>query len=99
MFSIYNKLLIFIHGFKINARSPLELRSIINEPVSSDAKTEDEIVPVLSTYELRGRRVEKSVIPETKYETLTFKHFFSKLIKTFKIFDLNENPKTFLTQI
>ena len=80
MFSIYNKLLIlFIHGYKINARSSLELRSIINEPVSPDAKTEDEIVPVLSTYGLRGRRVEKSVIPETKYETLKFKHFFPKL--------------------
>ena len=56
--------------------------------------------------------MEKSVVPETKYETLTFKHFFPKLIKTFKVFDfslrrdpfrlqvnlnLNENLKTFLT--
>ncbi len=55
---IYNKL-IFTHGIKTNARSLLELRSIINEPVSPDAQTEDEILPVLGTYELRGRRVEK----------------------------------------
>jgi hypothetical protein len=36
---IYNKLLIFTHGIKTNARSPLELQSIINEPVSPDSKT------------------------------------------------------------
>ena len=36
---IYNKLLIFAHGIKTNARSPLELQSIINEPVSPDSKT------------------------------------------------------------
>ena len=57
---IYNKLLIFTYGIKTNARSPLELRSIINEPVSPDAQTEDEILPVLGTYELRGRRVQRS---------------------------------------
>jgi hypothetical protein len=54
-----------------------------------NGKTENEILPVLSNYELRGRRVEKSVIPETKYETLTFKHFFPKLIKTYRIFDFS----------
>ena len=52
-----------------NARSPLELRSLINSPVTPDNQTEENIVPVLGSYELRGRRAEKSVIPETKYET------------------------------
>ena len=109
---IYNKLLIFAHGIKTNARSPLELRSLVNSPVSPDLETEENIDHVLGSYVLRGRRVEKSVIPETKYETLTFKHFFPKLIKTFRNFDfslrrdpfrlqvnlnLNENLKTFLT--
>ena len=109
---IYNKLLIFAHGIKTNARSPLELRSHLNSPVTPDIQTEENILPILGSYELRGRRVEKSVVPETKYETLTFKHFFPKLIKTFKVFDfslkrdpfrlqvnlnLNENLKTFLT--
>ncbi len=98
----------------------LELRSHINSPVTPDIQTEENISPILGSYELRGRRVEKSVVkqkylrkvPETKYETLAFKHFFSKLIKTFKVFDfslrrdpfklqvnlnLNENLKTFLT--
>ena len=75
---IYNKLLIFPHGIKTNARSPIELRSLINSPVTPDIQTEENIVPVLCYHELRGRRVEKSVIPEAKYETLTFKHFFPK---------------------
>ncbi len=105
-------MLIFAHGIKTNARSPLELRSLINSAVTSDVQTEENIVPVFGSYVLRGRRVVKSVVPETKYETLTFKHFFPKLLKTFNIFDfslrrdpfrlqanlnLNENLKTFLT--
>jgi hypothetical protein len=75
-------------------------------------QTEENILPVVGSYELRGRRVVKSVIPETKYETLTFKHFFPKLLKTFSFLDfslrrdpfrlqinlhLNENLKIFLT--
>ncbi len=80
---------IFTHGIKTNARSLLELRLIINEPVSPDAQTEDEIVPML----------EKSVIPETKYETLTFKHFFPKLIKTFRIFDFSLKRDPFRLQV
>jgi len=109
---IYNKLLSFAHGIKTNARSPLELRSLINSAVTPDVQTEENILPVVGSYELRGRRVVKSVIPETKYETLTFKHFFPKLLKTFNFFDfslrrdpfrlqinlhLNENLKIFLT--
>ena len=35
----------------------------------------ENIPPILGSYELRGRIVEKIVVPETKYETLTFKHF------------------------
>jgi hypothetical protein len=108
---VYNKLLIFTHVIKTNARSPVELRSLINSPVTPDIHTEENIVPVLGSYELRGRRVEKNIIPETKYETLTFKHFFPKLIRTLKFFDfslrrdsfglqvnlnLNENIKIFL---
>ena len=57
---IYNRLLIFAHGIKINARSPIELQSIINLPVNNDLQTEEDFEPVLGTYELRGRRVEKN---------------------------------------
>jgi hypothetical protein len=106
---IYNRLLIFAHGIKTNARSLLELRSLINSSVIPDLETEENFDHLLGSYELRGRRVEKNGIPETKYETLTFKNFFPKLIKTFRNFDfslrnpfrlqvnlnLNENLKTF----
>ena len=97
--SIYNKLLIFTHGIKSNARSPLELRSIINALVTPDVQTEEDIVHVLGSYELRGRTVEKIVIPETKYETLTFKHFFPKFIKTFRIFDFSLRRDPFKLQV
>jgi hypothetical protein len=62
---INNILLIFAHGIKKNARSPLELRTLINSPVSPDLETEEKIDHVLGLYVPRGRRVEKSVIPET----------------------------------
>ncbi len=39
--------------------------NVTSRSVSPDAKMEDEIVPVLSTYALRERRVEKSVKPKT----------------------------------
>ena len=96
---IYNKLLSFAHGIKRNARSPLELRSLINSVVTHDVQTEENILPVVGSYELRGRRVVKSVIPETKYETLTFKHFFPKLLKTFKIFDFSLRRESFRLQV
>ncbi len=49
---IYNKLLIFAHGIKTNARSPLELRSLINSPVSPELGTKENIDYVLGSYEL-----------------------------------------------
>jgi hypothetical protein len=45
-------------------------------------------MPSQGAYELRrGRTLVKNIIPETKYETLAFKHFFPKLLNTFKNFD------------
>jgi len=102
----------FLFNMFKNIKSPLELQSSLNLPLTPDDQTVEGFLPVLGTYELRGRSVKKSVIPETKFETLTFKHFFPKLLKTFKIFDfslrresfrlqvnlnLNENLKIFLT--
>jgi hypothetical protein len=101
---IYNKLLLFTHSIKSNKKSPVELQALIDLPAP-------EIVPSQGVYELRrGRTLVKSIIPETKYETLTVKHFSPKF-KTFKSLDfsirkdsfrtqinleLKENPKTFL---
>jgi len=108
---IYNKLLMFAHSIKTNGRSPVELKSYINQPALED---EPEILAgqTQDVFNLRrGRTLVKNVIPETKYETLTFKHFFPKLLNTFKHFyfffridsfktqvnlNLNENLKIFL---
>jgi hypothetical protein len=84
---IYNKLLMFAHSIKTNGRSPVELKSYINQPALED---EPEILAgqTQDVFNLRrGRTLVKNVIPETKYETLTFKHFFPKLLNTFKHFD------------
>ena len=59
-------------NIKTNARTPLELQSNINMPVNPDVEAEESIRSVLSTYELSGRRVERSVMPEIKFETLAF---------------------------
>ncbi len=92
-------MLIFTHGIKANARSPLELRSLINSAVTPDVQTEENIVPVFGTYKLRERRVVKSVVPETKYETLTFKQFFAKLLKTFNTFHFSLRRDPFRLQV
>ena len=74
--------------FKSNARSPIELQSNIILPVTPDVQTEERIEPALGTYELKGRRIGKSIKPD-KFENFTFKHFFPKLLKTFKTFDFS----------
>ena len=61
----YNKLLKFAHGIKSNARSPIELQSLINSLVTAYLRTEVNIENVLDTYELRRGRVEINVIPQT----------------------------------
>ena len=73
---IYNKLLMFAHSIKTNSKSPTELKSLIVLPAP-----DDDIVTLTEqtqdAYNLRrGRVLIKKVSPETKYETLTFKHFF-----------------------
>jgi len=47
----------------------------------------------------RGRTLVKNIIPETKYETLTFKYFFPKLLSTFKSFDFSLRKDSFRTQV
>jgi hypothetical protein len=57
------------------------------------------VQPIQGTYSLRGRTIIKSIIPETKFETLTFKHFFPRLLKTFKHFDYTLRKDSFKTQV
>ena len=95
---IYNKLLLFAHGIKSNKKSPVELQALIDLPAPAEESAE--IIPSQGVYELRrGRTLVKNIIPETKYETLTFKHFFPKLLNTFKNFDFSLRKDSFKTQV
>ena len=89
----------FAHSIKTNSKSPTELKSLIVLPAP-----DDEIVTLTEqtqdAYNLRrGRVLIKKVSSETKYETLTFKHFFPKLLKVFKHFDFYLNKDSFKLQI
>ena len=97
---IYNKLLLFAHGIKSNKKSPTELQAILNLPDQTENVTELNKSPTQGVYELRrGRTLVKNIIPETKYETLTFKYFFPKLLSTFKRFDFSLRKDSFKTQV
>ena len=47
----------------------------------------------------RGRTFAKTIIPETKYETLTFRHFFPKLLKLCKHLEFAVSKDSFRIQI
>jgi hypothetical protein len=60
-------------------KSPVELQALIDLPAPAEESAA--IIPSQGVYELRRRRtLVKNIIPETKYETLTFKHFFPKFV-------------------
>ena len=62
-----------------------ELQTIIDLLVLTENVTELNKSPTQCVYELRrGRTLVKNIIPETKNETLTFKYFFPKLLRTLK---------------
>ena len=73
------------------------MKSLIVQPDDDlDTLTEQ----TQDVHHLRRRRVlVKNVLPETKLESLTFKHFFPKLLRTFKHFDFNLNKDFFKLQI
>jgi hypothetical protein len=85
---IYNKLLLFAHGIKSNKKSPVELQALIDLPAPAEESAA--IIPSQGVYELRrGRTLVKNIIPDTKYETLDFKHFFPKLLNIIKIAEIH----------
>jgi hypothetical protein len=94
----YNKLLLFAYGIKTNKKSPVELQAL--KDISAPAEESAEIIPSQGVYELRRvRTLVKNIIPKTKYETLTFKHFFPKLLNTFKTFHFSLRRDSFKTQV
>jgi len=76
-----------MQSIKTNGKSPVELKSYINQRALED-DSEMLAVQTQDVFNLRrGRTLVKNVKPETKYETITFKHFLPKLLNTFKHFD------------
>ena len=70
----------FAHSIKTNRRAPVDLRSQINLPAPED-DFEKQVEKTVNVYNLRrGRILVKNIIAETKYEPLTFKHFFPRLL-------------------
>jgi hypothetical protein len=96
---IYNKLLMFANSIKTNGRAPVDLRSQINLPAPED-DLEKQVEQTVNVYNLRrGRTLVKNIIPETKYETLTFKHFFPRLLSFYKHLDFSVRKDSFRLQI
>jgi hypothetical protein len=93
---VYDKLLTFAHGIKNNDNSPSELKENIRLVVQDDKSTNE---LTQATYELRGGTIIKNKNSETKYETLTFKHFSPRLFKLFKHFDFSLRKDAFRFQI
>ncbi len=89
----------FAHSIKTNGRGPVKLRSQINLPVPED-DLDKELEQIVNFYNLRrGRTLVKNIILETKYETLTFKHFFPKLLSVYNHLDSSTRKDSFRLQI
>ena len=59
-----------------------------------------QVEQTVNVYNLRrGRTLVKNIIPETKYETLTFKKFFPKLLSVYKHLDFSTRKDSFRLQI
>ena len=88
-----------VHSIKTNARAPVDLKSQINLPAPEDDLGK-QLEQTVNVYDLRrGRTLVKNIIPETKYETLTFKHFFPKILSFYKHLDFSVRKDSFRLQI
>jgi hypothetical protein len=110
---LYFKLLTFAHGIKSNKNSPIELKTNLNldsipsETVNEEASVQiidgsSEVLPIIPEEDyinLRTGKKARQKFSETKFETLTFKHFFPKLLRTFSYFDYSLRGESFKTQI
>ena len=101
---IYSKLLSFAHSIKNNQNSPIELKdSLLNKNLANqDASSSEPIVniePEQEFYNFRKKVKPKIKIPDTKFELLTFKYFFTKLLNTFDKFNFSVRTEAFKLQI
>ena len=54
----------------------------------AESSTQDTSKPIPAVFKFRKGDKAKNLIAESKFETLTFRHFFSRLINTFNHLDL-----------
>ena len=94
---IYEKLLTFAHSILLSENAP----AILKEKLSADIAKNDETVqaPVQAFYELRKGEKIKNIVPDTKFEWLTFKSFFQRLLGIFRNYKYTLNKDAFKSQI
>ena len=74
---------------------------ILKEKLSADIAKNDETVKasVETFYELRKGEKIKNIVPDTKFELLTLKNFFQRLLDIFRNFKYTLNKDVFKSQI
>ena len=63
--------------------------------VVEESTPESKVVLSVNFYELRKGIKIKSTIPDTKFDSFTFKNFFPILLRTFKNFDFTLHKNAF----
>ena len=96
---IYNKLLMFANNIIANNSAPIELKVMIGSPIPTEDIAIESVEPTIATYNFRKGNKAKAVIPKTKFETLTFRHFFPRLLRIFQYFDFALRKESFKIQI
>ena len=77
---VINKFLTFAHSILNNQNAPTDLKKELASGQNVNI-LDYESEPELEYFNLRNSALIKNRISNTKYENLTFKYFFSKLIK------------------
>ena len=95
---ILTKLLSFTHNIINNRNAPIVLKeSLVGN--NNQSMNVPEATSELEIRNFRSGPKTKASIPTTKYDHLTFKFFFQKLLGTFKNFNFNIKIDAFKTQV
>ena len=89
----------FANNIIANNTAPIELKVMIGSPILTEDIAIESVEPTIATYNFRKGNKAKAVIPKTKYETLTFRHFFPRLLRIFQYFDFALRKDSFKIQI
>ena len=77
----------FVNNIIANNSAPIVLQVMIGSPIPMEDIAIESVEPTIATYNFRKGNKAKAVIPKTKFETLTFRHFFPRLLRIFQHFD------------